>query len=165
MNRFEIGGVACDVAVLAGNHPERGVRELTGDGVPVVREGEPERLGEEGVAREEGDALTERDVRARPPAPLVVVVERGKVVVDERERVHQLERGRRGQSGFDRASGGFRDREAQHRPDPLPSCLERIAKHLVELAQLGGERERAEVRLDRLAQLVSLPHPPGPARA
>ena len=75
--------------------PSVGVRELARDVVRVVREREAERLGEERVAREERDALAERDVRARPTAPLVVVVERGKVVVDERERVHELERGRR----------------------------------------------------------------------
>ena len=45
-----------------------------------------------GRRREERDALTERDVRARTPAALVVVVHRGQVVVDEREAVHQLER-------------------------------------------------------------------------
>ena len=55
-------------------------------------EREPERLGEQRVAGEERDALAERDVRARPAAALVVVVERRQVVVDERERVHELER-------------------------------------------------------------------------
>ena len=40
--------------------------------------------------------LAELLPRGRPAAPLVVVVERGQVVVDERERGHELERGRRG---------------------------------------------------------------------
>ena len=57
-------------------------------------EREPERLDEQGIAREQRDPLAERDVRARAAAPLVVVVERRQIVVDERERVHELERGR-----------------------------------------------------------------------
>ncbi len=67
----------------------------------LVREREPERLGEERVAGEQRDALAERDVRARASAALVVVVQRGQVVVDERERVHELERGRRGKRVLD----------------------------------------------------------------
>ena len=164
MDGFEIG-VAGEVAVLAGDHPERRACELARDVVRVVDEAEAKRFGKESVAREQRDALAERDVRARPPAPLVIVVQCGKVVVDERECVHQLERRRCWQRSLDRASGGFRDRQAQHRPDSLASCLEWIAKHLVEVAQLGAERERAEVRLDGLAQVVSLPHPPSLVRA
>ena len=90
---LEIGVVARDVAVLAADHPERRVDELARDLGRLVGEREPQRLGEERVAGEERDALAERDVRARPSAPLVVVVQRRQVVVDERERVHELERG------------------------------------------------------------------------
>ena len=98
VQRGEVGGVAGDVAVLAADHPERRLRELAADHRRRVREREPERLGQQRVAGQERHRLAERDVRGRPSAPLVVVVERGQVVVDERERVHELDRGRRRQA-------------------------------------------------------------------
>ena len=56
--------------------------------------GEPEGLGEQSISRQQRDALSECDVGARSPPPEVVVVERGQIVVDERERVDELERRR-----------------------------------------------------------------------
>ena len=60
-----------------------------------------------------------RDVRARAPAPLVVVVERREVVVDERERVHELDAPRPRQRVLDVAARRLGDGEAEHGPDPL----------------------------------------------
>ena len=85
-----------DVEVLAADHPERRLGQLAREPGRRIAEREPERLDEQGVAREQRDPLAERDVRARPAAALVVVVERRQVVVDEREGVHELERGRAG---------------------------------------------------------------------
>jgi hypothetical protein len=119
VQRREIGGVAGDVAVLAADHAERRLRELPCDGRGRVGEGEPERLREQRVAGEQGDAVAERDVRAGPAAALIVVVERGQVVVDEREGVHELEgRGRR-QAALGVGPGGLADGEAEHRTDAL----------------------------------------------
>ena len=100
----EVGVGARDVEVLAADHPERRLGELARRAGRRVGEREPERLGEQRVAREQRDALAERDVRARPAAPLVVVVERRQIVVDERERVHELDRrgGRQRRLGLDR---------------------------------------------------------------
>ncbi len=153
--------VARDVAVLAADHPERRVDELAGDAGRLVGQREPQRLGEQRVAGEQRDPLAERDVRARAPAPLVVVVHRRQVVVDEREGVDELERRRRGERVVDRASVRLGDGEAEHGPHALASGLERVAQRLLEPAELGSERERAQIRLDGVAELVSRPHRPG----
>ena len=120
----EVGVVAGDVAVLAADHPERRLDELARGLRTLVREHEPERLREQRVAREERDPLAERDVRARTTAPLVVVVQRGQVVVDEREGVHELDGGRAGERVLDRAAGRLGDGETEDRPDPLAARLE-----------------------------------------
>ena len=104
-------------------------------------------------------------MRARAPATLRVVVEGGKVVVDEGERVHELHGGRCRESVLDLASRRFGDGEAEHGADSLSSALERVSKRLLEPAELGCERERAEIRLDGVAKLVSRPHPRSSARA
>ena len=165
MQLLEVGVVTRDVAVLAADHAERRVHELARDLVRVVREREAYGLREERVAGEERDALAERNVGARPPAALVVVVERGQVVVDERERVDELERRGGGQRVVDGCAVRLCNREAQHRSNALSSRLERVAEHLVETAELGSEGERAEVRLDGVPELVSRSHRRACARA
>ncbi len=91
MQRRLVRRGAGDVEVLAADHPERRLRELPAHVRRRVREREPERLGEQRVAGEQRDTLSVGDVRARAAAALVVVVHRGQVVVDERERVDELE--------------------------------------------------------------------------
>ena len=68
--------------------------ELAGDGGSAVARREAERLREERVAGEHGGGLAEPRPDARPAAALGVVVERRQVVVDERERVDELDRRR-----------------------------------------------------------------------
>ena len=96
----------------------------------------PNASAEERVAGEERHGLSEGDVDARPTPPLVVVVERRQVVVDERERVDELERGR----GLNRVlrvrARRLADRKAEHRPDPLAAPAERVANRLLQ----GAER-------------------------
>ena len=65
------------------------------------RRRQPERLREQRVAGEDGVRLAETRPHAGPAAPDVVVVERRQVVVDERERVDELERCGRGQHVLD----------------------------------------------------------------
>ena len=74
---------ARDVEVLAADHAERRLGELARRLRPVVTEREAKRLRQQCVAGEERDGLPVRDVRAWAAAPLVVVVERRQVVVDE----------------------------------------------------------------------------------
>ena len=120
--------------------PKRRVDELARDPRIVVREREPKRLGEERVPGEQRDALAERDVRARASAPLGVVVHGREVVVDERERVHELERDCGRKRVLELAACRLGDREAEHRPDALSARLERVAKRLLEAAELGSRR-------------------------
>ena len=114
MERREIGVVSGDVEVLATDHPERRLGELAGDLGPVVGEREPLRLGEQRVSGKQRDCLAEGDVRARSSTALVVVVHRRQVVVDERERVHQLERGGRGEA----------------RPSTVPPAASAVARQI-----------------------------------
>ena len=95
------------------------------------------------------------------PAPLGVVVERGQVVVDEREVVHELERERRGHHllrlGLERLADGERD----HRPDPLAAHLdERVARRVALAVELGPQLELLERLLDELLQLLRRVHRP-----
>ena len=154
VQRGEVGRVARDVAVLAADHAERRLGELAGDRRRRIREREPERLREQRVAREQRDPLAESDVGARPAAALVVVVERGQVVVDERERVHELDRGGRRQALLRLRPGRLAHREVRDGTDPLAARLERIAQRALEPAELGRERQLLEVALDEPAQVL-----------
>jgi hypothetical protein len=144
---------ARDVEVLAADHPERRPASSAPSSGGRTR-ARAERLREQRVAGEERDALAEGDVRARPPAALVVVVERGQVVVDERERVDELERHRRGQRVLGSPAGGLRRREAEDGADPLASAGERVAHRLGEAVERRRRREigRAPARRARGAR-------------
>ena len=67
-----------------------------------------------------------------------VVVERRQVVVDERERVHELDRGGGGQQALDARADRIAGGEAEHRPHPL--AAERMAHRLGERPELGRQR-------------------------
>ena len=91
----EVGAGAVDVEVLAADHPERRRGELARD-VGTCRTDAASRNASArsaSPARIRGASPNCRP-DARLPSPLLVVVERGQVVVDERERVHELERAR-----------------------------------------------------------------------
>ena len=98
MQRVEVVGLAGDVEVLAADHPERRLGELAADHRRRIGEREPEGLCEQRVAGEERRPSPNATCARRAAAPLVVVVHRRQVVVDERERVHELDRRRRGQA-------------------------------------------------------------------
>ena len=63
--------------------------------------------------------------------------------MDERERVHELERERRRERVLDRAARRLGRREAEHRPDPLAAAAERVAHRLLEPPELGWQLELA----------------------
>ena len=161
---LEVGVRLHRVEVLAADHAERRLRELARHRRRLVRRREAERLREQRVAGEQRLPLAVRGPDARLAAALGVVVERGQVVVDEREVVDELERRGRGQDvlglGADRLAG----READDRPDPLAAHLdERVADGLRLAVQLRPELELLEVVLDERLQLVSAPQRPPPA--
>ena len=132
VQRREVGGVAGDVAVLAADHPQRRLGELAADHRRRIGERKPERLREQGVARQERRRLAEGDVGGGAAAALVVVVERGQVVVDERERVHELDRRGGGQDVLGGGARSLADRQRDHGPDALAAGFERIAQRLLE---------------------------------
>ena len=92
MQRRVVGRGARDVEVLAADHAERRLGQLARDSGVAYDEREPERLGEQRVAGEDPDRLAVALPGRRLAAPLLVVVERRQVVVDEREGVDELER-------------------------------------------------------------------------
>ena len=165
LERLAVGRVLGDVEVLAADHPERGAGEDARHVGRRIGERERERLREQRVAGEDRDVLAERDVRARPAAAQVVVVERGQVVVHEAERVHELDRERGRDELVERTPERLAGREAEHRPDPLAAAEQRVAQRLLEPAQLLRDGQRAELLLDERAQLVRCVHRPRAIRA
>src|SRR5205823_11099476 len=93
VQRGEIGLAAGDVEVLAADHAERRLDELARHIRRRVRQSEPERLREQRVASQDPHALPALRPRAGPPAPPLVVVQRGETVVDAREVVDERQRG------------------------------------------------------------------------
>ena len=157
-------GDRAHVDVLPADHPvhARRVRELghrrehVGRLAGLLVQREPERLRVEPVAREDGHVLAEADVTRRAAAAQVVVVHRRQVVVDQRVRVDQLERGRERQRPRGVAAQRPRRREREHRPDPLPAGHQRVAHRLLEPRGVGLAREpqRVEVGVDLGAQML-----------
>ncbi len=92
---LEIGDLASDHAAGAGrgresrDQAERPSRVDTGT-LRALR-GDPKRLRQQRIARENRERLTVDDVHGRPAAAELVVVHRGEVVVHERVRVHELD--------------------------------------------------------------------------
>ena len=135
-----------DHAVDAGRVGELGDRrEHRGGLAALLAQDEPESLGVEPVAGQDRDVLAEADVARRAPAAQVVVVHRREVVVDQRVRVDQLERGGERQHVGRLAAQRARRRERQHRPDALAAGQQRIAHRLLE-ARGGRTRARTAAR-------------------
>ena len=138
--------------------------------VRAVREREPERLGEQRVAGQDGHVLAEAHVHASPARAA--------------RRRRRAPAGRRGRA---RRCGRARPRpppgaraprrrpppppvaRRQHRPDPLAAARERVAHRLLERVELRRQRQLGEVVLDRRAQLVGATErhrpPAGPSAA
>src|SRR5437763_3507578 len=148
------------VSVLAADHAERRLDELPRDERRRVRERETDRFGKQGVARENPRRLVELCPRARPPAAHFVVVERGQVVVHEREAVDELDCRARWKQLVGVAPERLAGCERQDRPDPLAAAGERVAHRLGELTELRRQCELVEVGLDPLDELGRALHPP-----
>ena len=114
----EVVHLAVDVEVLAADHPERRLRELACDLGRRVGGGLAEGLRQQRVAGEDRVGLAEARPHAGAAAPDVVVVERRQVVVDERERVDELERCGRREHVLDVGARRLSRRQADHRAAP-----------------------------------------------
>ena len=101
-----------------------------------------------------GDAIGATVENLLPAAALVVVVQCRQVVVDERERVHELERAARGERLLGLDTGGLGRREAEHGPDALAADRDRVVDRLCLPMQIRPQRERLEALLDERAQLL-----------
>ena len=107
------------------------VASISSEATPAsAREREPDRLDDERVAGEDRRRLAVGRPDARLAAPLLVVVERRQVVVDEREGVDELDRGGGGERLLELAARGLGRRQAEHGPDTL--AAERVAERLCE---------------------------------
>src|SRR5206468_8244869 len=98
----------------------------------------------------------------------LVVVHRRQVVVDERERVDELDRQRRRHHLLGRRAERLADRERDNRTHALAADLERVAHRRRLAVQLRPEVEPLERLLDERFQLVRTVHPhphPHPLRA
>src|SRR6185503_1454800 len=147
------------VCVLAADHPERRLDELPRDERRRIGQRQSDRLGKERIPGENRGRLVVLRPRARPPASELVVVERGQVVVDEREVVDELDRGTGRQELLGLAAQCLAGRETEDRPDPLAAAGERIADRRGELAELGSQCELVEIALDHGGQLTRARHP------
>ena len=148
---------ACDVEVLPADHPERRLCKLAADLRNLVRERKPEGFREQRVAGKDGDRLSVLRPHRRPAPPLGVVVERGQIVVHERERVNELERRRGWQAGLRVSASGLDRRQANHRTHSFPTD-ERVAHGFRLPVQLRCQRQVPEVPLDERPQLLRAPH-------
>ncbi len=153
---------AVEVEPLPADHLQRRPHELARDVSGRIREREPKGLGEQRVAGEHRGRLAVGGPHRWRAAPLAVVVERRQVVVDERERVHELDGGGRGQRVLDVQPERVARRKAEHRPHAL--AAERVAHRLGQPAELGREAQLVEVLLDERAELFRPPRHPAPGR-
>ena len=154
-----------DVEVLPADHAERRVGELPRDGRRRVAQREPEGLGEERVAGEDGNVLAEAHVRVGCPRRRSSSSSAGRsswtrLNVWTSSSEHPAGRSSSG-SRAERLAGG----QAEHRPDPLAAAEERVPERLLELPSSSGERQLGEEALGQLAQVVRPLHRPPAARA
>ena len=100
--------------------------------------GDFERLGQQAVAGQDGDAFAE-DLVVRQLAPAgIVIVHRRQVVVDERIGVDALDGASEGHRRFEGATARFGCGQAEDRAEPLAAGEERVAHRLVDGGWFGG---------------------------
>src|SRR6266516_377624 len=87
------------------------------------------------------------------------VLERGKVVVDEREIVDEFDRGAGREELLGLAPQRLPGCKAEHRPDPLAAACKCVANRPGELAEFRRQRQLVEVALDQGCQLLRARHP------
>ena len=136
--RFEVVHLA---ARHAGNaaRPRQRQAEIGAHGRVRMRIGRGEDLeGErqQAVAGQDRGRLVKRLVRRGPPAPQVVIVHGGQIVVNQRIAVHAFKRRRRVQRPLDGHAEQRRALDHKERPHPLAAAQRAIA-HRFEQARGG----------------------------
>ena len=146
VHRLEVGAGLHRVEVLAADHPERRLGELAhdvGGRVRARRAGTPRR----GARRRRAPPCPRRTAAQTLGLPRrsLVVVERGQVVVDEREVVHELDRERRRASPARAAPRAPRRRRAR---SPA-GCACRPSRRARSAPTPAGRGARARARAAR----------------
>ena len=142
-----------DVEVLTADHAQRRLRQLAAHICGPVGSGLAKRLRQQRVAGEDGVRLAEARPCAGAASPHLVVVESRQVVVDERERMDELQRSRRREDVLDVGTGRLSRCQADHGPHAFAARLEPVADRLGEVAELRHELQACEVLLDELPEL------------
>ena len=154
---------ALEILLLAADHRQRRIDQLARN-VGAAQEREADRLDGERVAREDRRRLAVGRPHAWLPSALLVVVERRQVVVNERERMHELDGGRGREHPLEIGADRLGARQAEDRTHAL--AAERVAVGLDERAENRRGLVLGEVALDQLPQLVRRPrHRPPPPGA
>src|SRR3989442_566939 len=131
-----------DLRHHVGNDPRvRRAVDVAGD--------QPERVREQRVAGQDGHRLAEHLVIGEPAAAIVVVVHRGQVVVDQRIRMDQLERARRGQHALGHAADGLAAGDDENGAQALAA-----RHHAVAHGPVDRRRWRVLRREDTVERLV-----------
>jgi hypothetical protein len=157
-----------DVEILAAHHPvDPGRRRQRADRgqhvgglARLMGQQMPEGLGIEPVAGEDRNVLAESHVIRRPAPAHVVVVHRRQVVVDERVRVDELDRGGQRQQLADVLADRTGGREGEDRPDALAARQQAVAHRLDEPVgeRVLVKRQAFELVFDQAAKLVRVRH-------
>ena len=150
---FKIGDLAGNHAADgAGGAGELGDHACLAVGRHGIERGDGfECKGQQGVARQDGDGFAEYLVAGELAAAVIVIVEGGEIVVDERVGVDEFERARDGRGGFGGGrgdgAGGF---QAEDRANALAARKQAIAHGAVDsLGRLRfGGYEAVEVSVD-----------------
>ena len=123
------------------------------------RPGQPcERFGQQRVTGENTHCLAENDVRRLASAAEVVVVEGGKIIVNERVGMDQLQRGDWNEEISHGRAARFGRRDGDDRPDALASAEDRVTHRLMDDGGrcIRGREVRAEHAIDELPLLVQI---------
>ena len=97
-----------------------------------------EGLGQERVARQDGDTFAEDLVVGRLASPEIIVVHGRQVVVDERVSMNAFNGTGQGQGNVRIATAGRRGGQAEGGPHALAAGEKRVAHRLVDGGRLGG---------------------------
>ena len=155
MRRIDPLALGLEVGDLPADHPvegSRGRRQLTEHAdpprgvAPRVRRciGEDlERQRKQGITGQDRHGLAELLVTGRPPASVVVIVERRQIVVNQRVRMDQFQRAGEPFDSRRLPGGGFRGRDTENRSDALAAGEQAVAHRAVDRFRIAVLRRQS----------------------